>query len=122
MFSVLLSLTLSLTGISAHQQHPAQWADTVKRIEKNRLLFDSTARFVKINRIFIIGNDVTKERIIRRELSVNEGDIVYSADLPSVLEVDRKKLINTRLFNTVNIRTLELGKDEFDLLIDIKER
>jgi outer membrane protein assembly factor BamA len=122
MLSLIFGLTLSLAGIPAEELQPVQRADTVKRSIKAPLLFDSTARFIRINRIFIIGNDVTRERIVRRELSVQEGDIVYSADLPSLLEVDRKKLVNTRLFNTVNIRTLELDKDQFDLLIDLKER
>jgi outer membrane protein assembly factor BamA len=122
MFALIFSLALSVTGMSQNGPQTAQWADTVKRAVRSPLLPDSSARFVTINRIFIIGNDVTRERIIRRELSLHEGDIIYSADLPSVLEVDRKKLINTRLFNTVSIRTLELEKNQFDLLIDLKER
>lgn len=123
MLSVILSLTLSFAGINPDGLQPVHWADTVKRSAKvAKLPQDSTARFVTINRIFIIGNDVTRERIIRRELSLREGDIIFSSDLPSVLEVEKKKLINTRLFNTVSIRTLELEKDQFDLLIDLKER
>lgn len=123
MLSVVLSLTLSLAGISPDGDQVAQWADTVKRSAKSRPVpYDSTGRFVRINRIFIVGNDVTRDRIILRELSLHEGDIIYTADLPSVLEVDKKKLINTRLFNTVNIRTLEFDKDQFDILIDLKER
>jgi outer membrane protein assembly factor BamA len=122
MLSLIFSLGLSFLGISSNEPQPAQWADTVKRVVKAPFPYDSTARFIKINRIFIIGNDVTRERIVRRELSLQEGDIIYSADLPSVLEIDKKKLINTRLFNTVTIKTMELEKDQFDLLIDLKER
>jgi outer membrane protein assembly factor BamA len=109
-------------GCCTIESHAIQLADTVKRNPRSQVVHDSTARFIKINRIFIIGNEVTRERIIRRELSVSEGDIVYSEDLPSLLEVDRKKLINTRLFNVVQIRTLELEKDQFDVLVDLKER
>jgi outer membrane protein assembly factor BamA len=109
-----------MTGLSP--ANALQMADTVKRLPIAQVQNDTTARFIKINRIFIIGNDATRERIIRRELSVSEGDIVYSSDLPSLLELDRKKLINTRLFNTVTIKTLEFQKDEFDLLVDLKER
>jgi outer membrane protein assembly factor BamA len=121
-FSLIFSLTLSVAGICQTGPQSVQVADTAKTFVRLPLPNDTAARFVTINRIFIIGNDVTRERIVRRELSLGEGDIIYSKDLPSVLEVDQKKLINTRLFNTVNIKTLELEKDQFDLLIDVKER
>jgi outer membrane protein assembly factor BamA len=122
MLALIFSLTLSCTGFSPNEPQMVQWADTVKRSVKAPVPTDTSARFVRINRIFVIGNDVTRDRIVRRELSLQEGDIIYSSDLADVLEVDKKKLINTRLFNTVNIRTLELEKDQFDLLIDVKER
>ncbi len=97
--------------------------DSIKRpITKGRTEADTLGRFLRINRIFIIGNRITKESIILRELSFKTGDIVYSEDLPGILEVDKKKLINTRLFNQVDIRTLELQPDKIDLLIDINER
>jgi outer membrane protein assembly factor BamA len=83
---------------------------------------DSAARFIHINRIFILGNRITREPIILRELTLRQGDIIYSHDLDDILERDKKKLINTRLFNTVEIRTLELEKDYVDLLIDLNER
>jgi outer membrane protein assembly factor BamA len=122
MFSLIFSLTLAFSSQGTNGPSQVQLPDTVRRIATKVNLSDTTARFLKINRIFIIGNDVTRERIIRRELSLQEGDIIYSADLPGILEVDKKKLINTRLFNTVTIRTLEFEKDQCDLLIDLKER
>lgn len=96
--------------------------DSVKRPGKSRPALDSTAQFVTIQRIFIVGNRITRDPIILRELTLKQGDIIYSADLPSILELDRKKLINTRLFNTVSVRTLELEPGKVDLLIDLKER
>ncbi|HLT75160.1 MAG TPA: POTRA domain-containing protein, partial [Ohtaekwangia sp.] len=96
--------------------------DSVKRPGKSLPKYDSTARFVRINRIFIVGNRITRDRIVLRELSLSQGDLIYSTDLPAILELDRKKLINTRLFNHVNIRTLELEPDQFDLIIDLNER
>lgn len=121
MLSLIFSIALSLTGIPV-ESNAIQVSDTVKRQGKNAAPRDSTARFVRINRIFILGNRTTKERIILRELTLRQGDVIYSSDLPNILDQDRKKLINTRLFNTVNIRTLELEKDQFDLLVDLKER
>ncbi len=123
MFSLILSLFLSFQGISQDAPASGLSPDTVKLRTRGTLpVADSTARFIRINRIFIIGNDITRDRIIRRELSIQEGDVIYSSDLPAILAVEKKKLINTRLFNLVNIRTLELEKDQFDILIDLKER
>jgi outer membrane protein assembly factor BamA len=101
---------------------PYALLDSIKRPTKSRVAVDSTGHFIRINRIFIVGNRVTKDRIVLRELTVKSGDIVYSTELPIILEMDKKKLINTRLFNTVEIRILEFQPDEMDLLIDLNER
>ena len=96
--------------------------DSIKRPSKNKLAVDTSGHFIHINRIFIVGNKVTKDRIVLRELTVKSGDIVYSTELPIILDMDKKKLINTRLFNTVEIRTLEFQDNEIDLLIELNER
>ena len=75
-----------------------------------------------INRVFIIGNRLTRDQIILRELSLRKGDLIYSLDLPEIIDLDKKKLINTRLFNTVEIRTMELEENKIDVLIDLSER
>jgi outer membrane protein assembly factor BamA len=95
--------------------------DTLKLPGKLKIT-DSTGHFISVNRIFIIGNRVTRDRIILRELSFKPGDIVYSGDLASLIDLDKKKLFNTRLFNTVEIRTLEAEPNKIDLLVDLKER
>jgi len=96
-------------------------ADSIKRPGKKHAT-DTTGRFLEVNRIFIIGNRITRDQIILRELSLKTGDIVYSSDLASMLDLDKKKLINTRLFNKVDIRTLELDNKKIDLLVDLNER
>jgi outer membrane protein assembly factor BamA len=102
-----------------HAQY--HFADSIKRPGKNRIV-DTTGRFVEVNRIFIIGNRVTRDQIISRELTLKQGDIVYTSDLPGILDLDRKKLLNTRLFTKVEIRTLDLDSRKIDLLVDLKER
>jgi outer membrane protein assembly factor BamA len=100
-----------------------QGIDSLKRPARNKVVLrDSTGRFLQVNRIFIVGNKITRDQIILRELTLKSGDIIYSLDLDNVLELDKKKLFNTRLFNTVNIRTLELQTDKIDILIDLDER
>lgn len=99
-----------------------QYADSLKR--KNVDVNDTTvnSRFLTVSRIFITGNRITRDRIILRELNLKPGDIIYSDDLPGIIDLDRKKLLNTRLFNTVEIRTLELEPFKIDIIIDVHER
>lgn len=121
----MLAILLGLLGIfSGTDDTPAPYPsqDSVKYPGHQRIAHDSTGRFVRVNRIFIIGNRLTRDQIILRELTLKSGDIIYSADLAGILELDKKKLVNTRLFNTVDIRMLELAPDEVDLLVDLNER
>jgi len=98
-------------------------SDSTKRERRHQqIASDSTGRFVLINRVFIIGNRLTRDQIIMRELSIKPGDLIYNLDLPGILDLDKKKLINTRLFNTVQIRTMELQENKVDLLVDLNER
>ncbi len=83
---------------------------------------DTAGRFVQVSRIVVMGNRITRDRIILRELSLKSGDIVHSSELASVLDLDKKKLINTRLFNTVEIKILESTPDRIDLIVDVAER
>src|SRR5690606_28248554 len=64
---------------------------------------DSTMRFVRVSRIFIVGNKQSKPQIILRVLTVGEGDVIYSPAWPSSLIEDKNKRINTLLFNNVGI-------------------
>lgn len=112
-FGQSLQQDLTASSLSDSAQH-----DRMRR----QAGVDSIGRFVVINRVFIIGNRLTRDQIIMRELSVKPGDVIFTLDLPEILDLDRKKLINTRLFNTVEIRTLELQENKVDLLVDLNER
>lgn len=103
--------------------HESAATDSLKRPHRNKAVqLDTTRKFVQINRVFVIGNRITRDQIILRELRVKPGDIIYSADLPSILDLDKKKLINTRLFNTVDIKILELDQKLIDIVVDVNER
>jgi len=98
-------------------------ADSLKRASKRKPApADTTGHILHVNRIFIVGNRITRDRIVLRELSLKPGDTISSTQLAAVLERDRRKLINTRLFNTVELKPLEFEDDLIDLLIDINER
>jgi outer membrane protein assembly factor BamA len=126
MFALIFVLLTSLTPAKSASANSAalSYADTVKRIDRKTDARDTipNGRFVTINRIFITGNRITRDRIIQRELSFKGGDIVFTGDLPSLIDLDRKKLLNTRLFNTVEIRTLELEPFQIDIIVNVNER
>ena len=94
-------------------------------VDSTRILSNSDTadlRYVRIDKIFIVGNKQTKPQIIKRELSLAEGDIFYLPELRPILQADKNKLINTRLFNSVEIHVLELDKHLVDILIEVNER
>jgi len=77
---------------------------------------------VKVNNIFIVGNEKTKKNIILRELDFTT-DFVYDWDtFMEILLADQKKIYNLRLFTSVEITPLMTGDEEVELLITVKER
>lgn len=122
MRAYILCVIVLFTAPELHAQDGQIYLpDTISRVPL-RPMSDSVGRFIHINRVFILGNRITRDQIVLRELTLRQGDIIYNLDLPAILERDKKKLINTRLFNTVEIRPLELQPDRVDLLIDLNER
>lgn len=119
---IVFALWLGCIGMYAH----GQGYDGSVRITVDSAAMsiqkDTTMRFVRIGKIFIIGNKQTKPQIILRELNVSEGDIIFLPDLLSILEEDKNKLINTRLFNKVEIHLVEADKFLVDLIIEVNER
>lgn len=88
---------------------------------ENRTVEDSTD-VLHLNRLIIIGNKKTLDRIILRELSLKSGDSIRRYELEKILVLDKNKIYNLRIFNTVSIRTLELPDKSFDLLVEVEER
>lgn len=81
-----------------------------------------TGRKVKVNNIFIIGNEKTKKEIILRELDFTT-DFYYDWEvLVEILIADQKKIYNLRLFTSVDITPLEIDDSEVEVLITVKER
>jgi outer membrane protein assembly factor BamA len=59
------------------------------------------APFVWIKDISFIGNETTKNQVMLQELTFAVSDTVASADLDELLEENRKRLLNLRLFHYV---------------------
>jgi len=84
---------------------------------------DTTGHAIlQVNRIIVIGNKVTRERIIQREVSLQPGDTVSRAQLQNILVRDKNKIYNLAIFNTVSVQALELPDRKVDLLVEVSER
>ncbi len=117
----MLAFIAGLIGIVAVGLNPA--SEMVYQDSVGISIADTIGlKILKVNRILIIGNKVTRNRIILRELSLKSGDTVSVSRLHEILMKDKNKVYNLRLFNTVSIRSLELGEDNIDLLIEVSER
>ena len=77
---------------------------------------------VRVNSIYIIGNEKTEKEIILRELDFVTN---YSYDWETflgILKADQQKIFNLRLFNEVEITPLRTSPEEVEVLIAVKER
>ncbi|MGC1240960.1 MAG: BamA/TamA family outer membrane protein [Chryseosolibacter sp.] len=120
---ILIFITFFSFAQNSQEDFKQSFPDAAKQERRKEYVApDTTGRFVLINRVLIVGNRLTRDQIIVRELSLRPGDLIYSLNLPEILDLDKKKLINTRLFNTVEIKTMELEENKVDLIVDLNER
>jgi outer membrane protein assembly factor BamA len=77
---------------------------------------------IQIDKVFIVGNRKTKEKIIRREMQIKEGDILDGKELSILLERDKQNIQNTRLFLSVNISIIEVDPSKIDIIVRVSER
>ena len=84
-------------------------------------LNNSIKTYLKINNIIIKGNKRTKSNIILRELNFKKNDSISFSDFQSVIEEDKRKLINTDLFNEVQIKFLLIEEKNVDIIIEVIE-
>ncbi len=113
----LLGLISDTTKVENHLVRSSN--DTIIFVQSDTL---SPKRLVTINRVLIIGNKITRDRIITRELSLKTGDTISINRLEPILQLDRKKIYNLRLFNTVTIQVLAISPETVDLLVEVTER
>lgn len=80
---------------------------------------DST---VSVREVRVLGNVRTRADIIRRELAIAENVPLLVSQIDSLIEADRRKVVNTNLFVTVEIKKKEVSAGIIDLEIHLKER
>ena len=77
---------------------------------------------VVIGEITIIGNKITKEHIILRELSFRTGDTLSAADFDAKRKRSEENIYNTSLFNSAKITFLKTPEGTTSIYIILKER
>lgn len=82
----------------------------------------TTPERVKVNNIFIIGNQKTQKNIILRELDFTTDYYYDWETFMGIIKADEQKVYNLRLFTEVKITPLITGEDEVEILISVKER
>lgn len=84
------------------------------------LVFDiQRGEKMKIGRINISGNDPTFDKVVRREIPINEGEIYKGSSIREA----RERLNRLGFFETVEISTPKgQGEDVLDMNVDVVER
>ncbi len=77
---------------------------------------------VEIDEIILVGNKVTKDRIILRELDFRMGSKISTNNLENYLEQEKNKVFNTDLFVTVDLKGYPVDKDKVKIVIEVIER
>lgn len=72
----------------------------------------------RIRQIRISGNDKTRDNVIRRELRVNESDVIDTVSLKRSFQ----RLNNLNFFETVEILPKQVDADKVDLDVKVKEK
>jgi outer membrane protein assembly factor BamA len=75
-----------------------------------------------ISNISILGNKVTKEHIITRELNFQIGDSVLISDIEKKAKNSEENLMNTSLFNSVHITWMQQPGNKVEIYIILAER
>lgn len=105
-YSFICGVFLLLTGTFSHICS-ASTTDTLKQYT--------------IGPIVISGNKTTKYNMITRELIFHEGETTDTASLRTATEQSRRNLMNTGLFNEVNIN-YHLSNNNCEVYIQLTER
>ena len=73
---------------------------------------------MRIRQINIYGNDKTRDNVIRREIRVDEQDVIDTASLKRSYQ----RLNNLNFFETVEILPAQVAPDKVDLSVRVKEK
>jgi len=104
-------------GYSFAEVSPNVVPNTVERTA-SVILTIKEGEMMRIRQINITGNEKSKDNVIRRELRVDEQDVI---DTPS-LKRSFQRLNNLNFFETVEILPAQVAPDKVDLNVRVKEK
>lgn len=76
--------------------------------------------YVVVEDVQVSGNKKTREQVILRELTLRPGDTVMLEELPERLQVSEQFLMNTGLFQRVNIRYEDWKADNNHIRLEVE--
>jgi len=91
--------------------NPSAWAAAKGSGEKK----------VPIRSITFVGNKVTKETIIRREMNMHPGDSISTTDVEMLLEFNKRRLLNLELFSRVEYCISAWDEEGIDIEYTVNE-
>ncbi|OWP62795.1 hypothetical protein CDA63_12130 [Hymenobacter amundsenii] len=97
--------------------------DTLTRTGPDSLVQAQCPGYVRlrVRQVLFVGNQVTKETVLRAELDLQEGDTLAAATLGRRLEANRLRLFNLQLFNQVLVQAV-CRDGELTVLYSFQER
>jgi outer membrane protein insertion porin family len=96
----------------------------VTNIEQPKRLVNLDVRIdrgpqVRVGRVLIVGNEITRDKVVRRELRLNEGDLFDSTKLRR----SRQRLGNLGFFEEIKLDTKRRPEEDLvDLEVRVKEQ
>jgi hypothetical protein len=87
--------------------------------QPGRISPDTLTDYCRIDSIVLSGNKITRPKIMLREIIFTAGDRVPREELDSLISLSRQNLLNTLLFNFVDIRKSFTSPDSADAVIRV---
>lgn len=83
---------------------------------------EDSSKIVRVKALRFVGNQITRESILRREMTFSEGDSLRLEELTKACETSSSLLFNTRLFNFVEFTLAEISPGEVEVVFTVVER
>jgi outer membrane protein assembly factor BamA len=83
-------------------------------------LVDSS-EYVHIRNLTFEGNKITKEFVILREMNIAVGDSVIAYNLQEILEFNKTRMLNSKLFSKVEFEIARREGDSIDVIYTVNE-
>ena len=87
--------------------------------QANRIIPDTGKNYCRIDSIILAGNKITKDKIILREIIFKAGDTLGCDKLDSLISRSKENLLNTLLFNFVELDKAYPFPGSLDVVIHV---